>query len=158
MPTPPWVLLAYRVPREPSTPRIRVWRKLRGLGVAQLLDGLVALPADSRTREHLDWLAEEIIEAGGQATVWLGRPASAGQERALVEGMQAAIAQEYVALAAEATATLDLEPGARRRRLARLRRELRKLRRRDFFPPPERETALQAIDEVAAATTAEVPA
>ena len=42
-----WLLLAYRMPREPSTPRIAVWRKLGGLGVAKLGDGLVALPADA---------------------------------------------------------------------------------------------------------------
>ena len=30
---------------EPSGPRVTVWRKLRRLGVAQVLDGLVALPA-----------------------------------------------------------------------------------------------------------------
>src|SRR5258708_1839751 len=29
-----WVFLAYRLPREPSTPRIAVWRKLRRLGIA----------------------------------------------------------------------------------------------------------------------------
>jgi len=46
-----WVLLAYRLPREPSTPRITLWRKLRRLGVVQVLDGLVALPADARTKE-----------------------------------------------------------------------------------------------------------
>ena len=40
-----WVLLCYRLPREPSTPRIAVWRKLKRLGVAQLGDGLVALPS-----------------------------------------------------------------------------------------------------------------
>ena len=39
-----WVLLAYRIPREPSTPRISVWRKLRRLGAVQILDGLVGLP------------------------------------------------------------------------------------------------------------------
>jgi hypothetical protein len=27
-----WVLLSYRLPREPSTPRIGVWRKLERLG------------------------------------------------------------------------------------------------------------------------------
>src|SRR5437773_2753029 len=58
-----WVLLAYRLPREPSNPRVGVWRKLERLGVARLGDGLVALPADARTREQLDWLAEEIAEA-----------------------------------------------------------------------------------------------
>ena len=30
-----WVLLAYRIPREPSTPRISVWRKLRRLGAVR---------------------------------------------------------------------------------------------------------------------------
>lgn len=49
-----WVLLCYRLPREPSTPRITVWRNLKRLGIAQLADGLVTLPADARTREQLD--------------------------------------------------------------------------------------------------------
>src|SRR5213078_4943551 len=78
-----WVLLCYRLPREPSTPRIAVWRKLKRLGVAQLTDGLVALPADARTREQLEWIAEEIIEAGGEASTWLAHPTSADQERTL---------------------------------------------------------------------------
>ena len=47
-----WVLLAYRLPREPSTPRSALWRKLRRLGAAQLLDGLAALPLDARNRER----------------------------------------------------------------------------------------------------------
>jgi hypothetical protein len=34
-----WVLLAYRLPREPSAPRLAVWRSLKRLGAAQLLDG-----------------------------------------------------------------------------------------------------------------------
>ena len=65
-----WVLLSYRIPREPSTPRIAVWRRLRRLGAAQIGDGLVALPADARTQEQLEWLAEEIAEADGTSTLW----------------------------------------------------------------------------------------
>ena len=68
--------MAYRLPREPSTPRIALWRKLRRLGVVQLVDGLVALPADARTKEQLEWLAEEVLDAGGEATVWV--PARVG--------------------------------------------------------------------------------
>lgn len=41
-----------------------MWRKLKRLGVAQISDGLVALPADARTREQLEWIAEEVTEAG----------------------------------------------------------------------------------------------
>ncbi|HKG36778.1 MAG TPA: Chromate resistance protein ChrB, partial [Solirubrobacterales bacterium] len=95
MPSGQWVLLAYRLPREPSTPRIALWRALRRLGAAQLLDGLVALPADSRTREQLEWLAETVTDAGGAATVWLARPGSAAQERALAARMRAGAEGEY---------------------------------------------------------------
>ena len=73
-----WVLLGYKVPREPSTPRIALWRALRRLGAVQVLDGLVALPADSRTREQLEWLADAVLEAGGEASVWLARPRHGG--------------------------------------------------------------------------------
>src|SRR3954470_6216916 len=72
-----WALLAYRLPREPSTPRIALWRALRRLGVGQIVDGLVALPADARTREQLEWLAEAVTQAGGEASVWLAQPGSA---------------------------------------------------------------------------------
>src|SRR4051812_31353986 len=65
-----WALLAYRLPREPSTPRITVWRKLKRLGAVQLVDGLVTLPADPATVEAFDWLAEEIVDAGGEAWTW----------------------------------------------------------------------------------------
>ncbi len=67
-------MLAYRLPREPSTPRIAVWRRLRRLGVAQLLDGLVALPLDARNKEQLEWVAELVADGGGEATIWTSRP------------------------------------------------------------------------------------
>src|SRR3954468_5602586 len=98
MADPEWVLLAYRLPREPSTPRIAVWRKLKRLGVAQLGDGLVGLALDARTREALRWLGDEIAEAGGEASVWLARPGTQAQERALAEAMAAAVVAEYAAL------------------------------------------------------------
>src|SRR5438309_7180717 len=97
-----WVLLAYRLPRVPSTPRSAVWRKLKRLGVAQLGDGLVALPADPRTREQLEWVAEEVAEHGGEATLWLGRPLDTNARSVAVSRMSAAVAAEYDAVAAEA--------------------------------------------------------
>lgn len=146
----PWVLLAYRLPREPSTPRIAVWRKLKRLGAAQLLDGLVALPLDSRTREQLEWLAEEVGDAGGEASIWVGELALASQERELAARMREAVAGEYGAVIAEAERLREAPAGRRRRSLARLRRELRRIRRRDFFPPAEREQAQVAVEQLAA--------
>lgn len=153
-----WVLLTYRLPREPSTPRSSVWRKLRRLGVAQLADGLVALPADARTRELLDWLAEEIREAAGTAGVWLARPTSVAQERDLATAMAAERAAEYAAVREAAHAAAALDEPSRRRTVGRLREELRRIRRRDFFPPLERDAAVAAVEALAAGPASSPPA
>lgn len=150
-------MLVYRLPREPSTPRITVWRKLRRLGVAQLMDGLVALPRDSRTHEALEWIAEEVVEAGGEAAIWLAEPSSRAQERTLAARMAVAIAGEYRAVSEAAQAAAAELPASPRRTLARLRRELQRIRRRDFFPPPEREAAETAVEQLAATLEEVVP-
>jgi hypothetical protein len=144
-----WVLLSYRLPREPSTPRSALWRKLRRLGAAQVLDGLAALPLDARNREQLEWLADEVVEAGGDATIWVGELVSARQERELASRMAQLVAADYCTLIDEAAAAGQQPSGQRRRTLKRLRRELRRIRARDYFPPPERELAERALDEVA---------
>lgn len=141
-----WALLSYRLPREPSTPRIAVWRKLRRLGVAQLSDGLAGLPADARTREQLDWVAEEITELGGTAGVWLAQPGTSQQERELAAAMAAARAAEYAAVIAEARQSDTTDPG---RTVRRLRAELRRIGKRDYFPPPERDIARAAVADLA---------
>src|SRR3989442_7631214 len=95
MPDSEWVLLAYRLPREPSTPRIALWRKLRQLGSVQVVDALVALPANPRTVEAFDWLADEVVEEGGEAWTWRARAGSKHQERAFRQRVNDAIGQEY---------------------------------------------------------------
>lgn len=144
------MFLAYRLPREPSTPRISLWRKLRRLGAVQLLDGLVVLPAGSRNREQFEWLADEVLEAAGEASVWVAQATSVAQEQDLIERMAGAVAEEYRTLAEAARAAAGEEPGTRRRTVARLRRELRRIRQRDYFPPPEREGAERAVEGLAA--------
>ncbi|CAL9403218.1 Chromate resistance protein ChrB [Streptomyces sp. enrichment culture] len=150
-----WVLLSYRLPREPSTPRITVWRKLKRLGVAQISDGLVALPADARTREQLEWIAEEVTDHGGTAAVWIAHPAAAGDEQQLVNAMAQARAAEYEQVRAEAEAARAGNEAERRRALTRLRAELRRIQRRDYFPPTARDTAVRAVDTLHPANTTE---
>lgn len=138
-----WVLLSYRMPREPSTPRIAVWRKLKGLGVAQLGDGLVALPADARTRELLEWVAEDVEQASGSAMLWTAQPESAVQERRIAAEMASARSEEYRQLCEQAAA--EESPAGPRR----LRAALRRIERRDYFPPSEREAARAAVQATA---------
>ena len=150
-----WVLLAYRLPREPSAPRLAVWRRLKRLGVAQLLDGLVCLPLDSRNREQLEWVAEEVLEQGGDASIWIAQPATAREERGLAERMRERITDEYLVVIAEAEAAAADADGRQRRTLARLRREVGRIARRDYFPPPERERARRAVEALAQALEVE---
>src|SRR4051794_1524425 len=144
-----WVLLTYRLPRQPSTPRITLWRKLRRLGVVQVLDGLVALPAEAATREQLEWLAEEVGEAGGQGEVWLARMASARQEQELISRMVVALAAEYERVIDAAATAASLPESGRRRTVTRLRRELDQIGRRDFFPAGARDQARMAVETLA---------
>ena len=142
-----WVLLAYRLPREPSTPRITLWRKLRRLGAAQVSDGVVALPLDARTREQLEWLADQVTDAGGEASVWQATLANRAQERALAQRMSDAVAAEYQTLIDDAAAART-EAGPQRQAVSRLRRELRRIRARDYFPQPIAREAQEAIDRL----------
>ncbi|BBX41675.1 Chromate resistance protein ChrB [Mycobacterium simiae] len=147
-----WVLLSYRIPREPSTPRIAVWRKLKRLGAAQISDGLVALPADARTREQLEWIAEEVTEASGSASIWIAQPATLGAERELTTAMAQARGIEYAAIIAEAEAAAHATSTERQSLARRLRAELRRIHRRDYFPPAERELAIAAVRALVADT------
>jgi Protein ChrB, N-terminal len=149
-----WVLLAYRLPREPSTPRITLWRKLRRLGALQLVDGLVALPADPKTTEAFEWLAEEVVESGGEAWTWQAQAGSKAQEQALRAQLATALADEYRSLLEEAKAARS-EPT--RRTAQRLRRELHKIEARDHVSPKEREQARRAIERLLASVDAAEP-
>lgn len=65
-----WLLMVYRIPREPSAARVYVWRKLKQLGAVSLQDAIWVLPARPRTQEQFQWLAAEIVELGGDATIF----------------------------------------------------------------------------------------
>jgi hypothetical protein len=144
-------VLIYKVPRVPSSPRIAIWRRLRRLGVAQLGDGVAALPEDARTREHLEWAAQQIVEAGGTAMLLRAETFTPSDERSLARSMATARAEEYQAVTAEAAAALDSPDDAQMRTLRRLRRTLREISRRDFFPPSDRTDAHSAVRELAGA-------
>ena len=43
---PSWVLLVYKIPREPTSSRAVIWRKLKRLGALLLHDAVWVLPAE----------------------------------------------------------------------------------------------------------------
>ena len=90
-----WVLLVYRIPRQPTSSRAAVWRKLKRLGALLLHDAVWVLPATPWTREQFQWLAVEIGELEGEAYLWESRLLLNGQEDALVRQFQARVDAAY---------------------------------------------------------------
>jgi hypothetical protein len=139
-----WVLLSYRLPREPSTPRIALWRRLRRLGALQLGDGLAGLPLDDDALEQCNWLATEVEEAGGEATVWTAQPSSKAEADTLRQRLVESAAADYRAIV-EAS-----EAASGRRAALRLQRALRAVQARDRVRPPERADAERAVQQLLA--------
>jgi hypothetical protein len=150
MERPRWVLLVYRLPREPSRHRVAVWRKLRDLGALYLQDGVAALPEDAVTREQLEWLQLRVREAGGRATLWEALPNTFAENRDLVEAFRAAREEGYreVIDGAERIrrkAALGADRASLLEEIAKFEREFRAERRRDYFRSPLRAAAAQAL-------------
>jgi hypothetical protein len=83
-PVHPWLLLTYHIPREPSSGRVFVWRNLKQMGAVLLHDSVWVLPRLPWTRERFQWLASEIAQHGGEATIWEAR-LEVGDRRALIQ-------------------------------------------------------------------------
>jgi len=156
MPGVRWVALSYRLPREPTRLRLAVWRRLKRLGATVLHDAVWLLPADAKTREAYEWLAEEIEEQGGTALVWEATSFDAAQDDSIVAQYRAEADERYAAIAASAERLSRLagrrrSPGRgrleqARRQLAGLERALRIESRRDHFRAPSRLGAAAALE------------
>ena len=82
-----WLLFLYRVPHEPSSHRVYVWRKLKRFGALLLHDAAWALPMSSRNLAQFQKLAEEISKLGGDSLLGEARLAVGKQDEALVQAL-----------------------------------------------------------------------
>lgn len=119
------MLLTYKVPPEPSARRVYIWRKLKRMGAILVHDAVWVLPSIARTREQLQWLAAEIIENGGEATVWEGTPLLSDQTDGLRQQFLALVEETYREILAE------LEQGGAD--LADLSRRYQQAKIQDYF-------------------------
>jgi hypothetical protein len=170
-----WILLSSRLPREPSRLRLAIWRRLKRLGAVLIHDAVWMLPANAKTREAFEWLAEEIEEQGGTVWVWEAAGLSAAQDRAAVESFRREADARYAEIGASAQAIRDATLGRQRRsgrprpaseaalahairQLRGLERALRLERRRDYFRAPGREVAAALVRDAIAELEVGAPA
>ncbi|MCR5942710.1 chromate resistance protein ChrB [Ochrobactrum sp. XJ1] len=64
-----WLLLTYKVPPEPATKRVALWRKLKGMGAVYLQNGVCLLPKTDDHIRRLKMIENDICEMGGEAVI-----------------------------------------------------------------------------------------
>jgi len=151
-----WLLLIHQLPREPAYLRVKIGRRLAQVGAVALKGSVYALPSTDAAMEDLQWVRQEILEGGGDATV---------AEAVLVEGLTDAEVEAkfreaadtgYAALAKKAR---EVSAAASRRKslgvderasltaeLGRLERGLEELTETDFFHAPGRAAVVALLD------------
>jgi hypothetical protein len=65
----PWLLLTYKVPAEPASKRVALWRRLKSMGAVYLQNGVCLLPKTDDHVRHLKMLENDIAEMGGEAVI-----------------------------------------------------------------------------------------
>jgi hypothetical protein len=155
----PWLLLIHQLPPQPAYLRVKIWRRLQGMGAIAVKGAVYALPLNDQSQEDFRWLAREIVGSGGEASLCEARfvdGLSDQQVRALFDAARdadyEAIRNEAVALADELGAQPERR-GEARRQLARLRRQLTQVASIDFFGANRREAAEAALSTLDARLT-----
>jgi hypothetical protein len=65
----PWLLLIHQVPTSPPYLRVKIWRRLQKIGAVAVKGSVYALPRSDDAIEDFHWVAREIMEAGGEASI-----------------------------------------------------------------------------------------
>jgi hypothetical protein len=139
-----WLMLMVSLPPNPSSLRVRVWRKLRTLGAVALRPSVYLLPPTPDNFERFQWLGQEVVKDGGEATFLSVDQIENMKRSEVVRLFQQARDQDYRLLAEryrKIARGLDRRtaPRSATRRdeeLVRLARELDRIREIDFFDAP----------------------
>src|ERR1700721_73259 len=80
MATASWLLLTYKVPPEPASKRIALWRRLKGMGAVYLQNGVCLLPKTDDHVRRLKMLENDISEMTGEAVIFEAAALDRAQE------------------------------------------------------------------------------
>jgi len=136
----------HQLPPKPVGLRVKVWRRLQQQGAVAIKNSVYALPLTDAAREDFQWLAREITENGGEATVCAAELVEGLTDAQVHALFNAARDAQYAELTKEARQLVA--SGERRRRDAAWPLEVGKLRKRleeivaiDFLGAPGRMAA-----------------
>ena len=147
MSEPRWLVLTWRLPAASSTPRVATWRSLQRLGAVTLTPGAAIVPYSEHLMEQLEWIAEDIVQRGGDAFVLPVTELREQEEEEIRGRMRAGVGEEYRQLR-HAAEQLGRQRGDRtrfERELGVLQRGLARAVEKDHFASAGRAGAERAI-------------
>lgn len=131
-----WLLLLYVLPAKRNSARVDLWRKLKRFGAMQLKTSAYVLPDNEAQYERFQWLATEIRDAGGEATVIRAAEIEGVSNEAMVKLFNEAREAEYEDLVRAGQKAIKAQSRDGNRghaELERLRRRLGEIREIDYF-------------------------
>src|SRR5262245_27460670 len=139
-----WLDLILRFPVHPSSLRVKAWRRLRAIGAVAIKNSVYLLPFTAENQEQFQWLTQEVQKDGGEATLLTVDQIQNLKPADVVRLFHQARDQDYRGLAERYRKLLrGLERTGKGRHaarheeeLARLGRELERIREVDFFEAP----------------------
>jgi len=157
--SPRWLLFVHQLPTKPSSLRVVTWRRLQQLGAVPLKQAVYVLPDTPSAREDFEWLKSEVIDAGGEATVFSAANIDRWSDATLVDEFRRLRQEAYAQLAADVEHAVERAARARRphgTRAPAVRRLLNIFQARltaiesvDFFGSAGRDRATAALDRLA---------
>jgi hypothetical protein len=148
-----WLLLIHQLPAKPAYLRVKIWRRLQGIGAIAVKNAVHVLPMNEETQEDFEWLLREIEEGGGEAFVCEARLIDGLSDQEIRALFDKARDADYAQVVKDARALAkSLRPHAKTSALADVRAQVARLRKRlaeivaiDFFGAIGRETAEEMI-------------
>jgi hypothetical protein len=97
-----WLLLIHQLPPKPDYVRVKIRRRLQGIGAVPLKRTVYALPTSDQSREDFEWLAREIADLGGESTICEGTFLEPETDARLIAAQRAERARQYGEIATSA--------------------------------------------------------
>jgi hypothetical protein len=133
--TPKWLLLLYGLPTKRGAARVNLWRQLRKSGALALKTSAYLLPDTTEHTERFQWLAQQVRDAGGEATLIRVTEVEGLSAEEIIRQFNEARAGDYEELLREGQAHMEkhkkkVSLGAE---VEKLRGRYEEVRRIDFF-------------------------
>ena len=158
-----WALFAYKIPSEPSSIRVRVWRNLKTLGVHYLQQSVCIFPHKEDIIKKVKKLQLLILENGGETTFLEFENLSKSSEETLIQAFNEERISEYEEFMKETERflqemeqeTLDMDFSFREieeneAALERMKKWFDKIKKRDFFHCDMQKLAEEKLQECSA--------